>query len=69
MRGYRLVDVICTCRWGQSDYALVTNKQRVAEVYKREGDRLVQQSYGLVVEADEEPFGPRLGALVPQAVR
>ena len=23
----------CTCRWGQSDYAYVTNRQRVAAVY------------------------------------
>ena len=28
----------------------------------------VQQSYGLWVEAVQEPFGPRLGAPVPLAV-
>ena len=30
---------------------------------------MVQQSNGLGVEAVEEPFGLRLGALVPLAVR
>ena len=30
---------------------------------------IVQQSYGLGVEAVKEPFGPRLGALGPLAVR
>ena len=47
-------------------------------MYKREGVRcklsggdcfVVQQSYGLEVEAVEEPFGPRLGAPAPLAVR
>ena len=30
---------------------------------------IVQQSYDLGVEAVKEPFGPRLGAPVPLAVR
>jgi hypothetical protein len=48
-------------------------------VYKREGEvnvncpvaivLIVQQSYGMGVEAVEEPLGPRLGAPLPLAMR
>ena len=56
----------------------IDNKQRVAAVYKTEGVNvnspveivfIVRQSNGLEVDTVEEPFGPRLGAPVPLAVR
>jgi hypothetical protein len=33
------------------------------------GGHLIQHSFGLGVEAVKEPFGPRLGAPIPLAVR